>query len=351
MSFLTLSNIHKTYANQSLLRGVSFDVEQGRITCLLGASGSGKTTLLRIIAGLETATEGHIILDGTDITSTPTHQRGIGLMFQDYALFPHKTVSQNVAFGLGGKKRITNRALRIKIALRVEEMLALVGLADLSHRDVNALSGGERQRVALARSLAPQPRLLLLDEPLGALDRNLRERLLEEFPSILRQVGVTAITVTHDQEEAFALADHVVLLNEGRVIQSGTPQHVYDHPPNMWAARFLGLNNLLPQDALRELPSPRSSNQTMLIHPWGIHLNASSGGVTPRTKPSPCPPDVRHFTGTVTRCTFHGPIYQLTVNTPAGDLHFTRHPGQHIPAAGDSVTGWIDPAALRELNS
>ena len=367
MSFLTLTNIHKTYANTSLLRGVSFAVERGTIACLLGASGSGKTTLLRIIAGLEAPEDGHVHLDATDITTVPTHQRGIVLMFQDYALFPHKTVAQNVAFGLEGRSAkflscilhpascFQRQKLQSTIAVRVQEMLTLVGLEGFGNRDVHALSGGERQRVALARSLAPQPRLLLLDEPLGALDRNLRERLLEELPGILHRVGVTAITVTHDQEEAFALADHVILLNAGRVIQSGPPQHVYDHPTNVWAARFLGLNNLFitagtsaqhVTAALNTAPRGLLNPRPVLIHPWGIHL-------TPAAPPlrGDCQIPAPHFTAQVTRCTFHGPIYHLTLQTPGGELHLTRHPGHPIPTVGHTITGWIDPAALRWLNA
>ncbi len=357
MPFLVVDNVYKTYEDTPLLQGVSFAVEPGEIACLLGASGSGKTTLLRIIAGLETPERGRIELEGQDITHTPTHRRGIVLMFQDYALFPHKTVAENIAFGLNfaplEKSVIQNP--KSKIQNRVQEMLTLVDLDGFADRDINALSGGERQRVALARSLAPQPRLLLLDEPLGALDRNLRERLLEELPIILRRVGVTAITVTHDQEEAFALADRVILLDAGRVVQSGTPDAVYDHPANAWAARFLGLDNLFPATAKSTrqvrtpfgildfagnspLPEPGTAG-TILVHPWGITLAPTNNCSTDDYPP---------ITATVAHRTFHGPIYRLTLNLPGGVLHLTCSPDR-APGEGDAVAVRIDPRALRWL--
>ena len=222
---------------QSIMLGA---VERGEIVCLLGPSGCGKTTLLRLIAGLEPLDSGRVLVDEEDVTDVPPHLRGFGLMFQEYALFPHKDVFGNVAFGL----RMQGLG-RDEVAARVADALALVGLAGFEQRDVSLLSGGERQRVALARSLAPQPCLLMLDEPLGALDRALRERLLGELPDILHRAGATAITVTHDQEEAFAIADRVVLMRAGRVVQTGTPEAVYRRPASAWAARFLGLTNLL----------------------------------------------------------------------------------------------------------
>ncbi|MBN2391728.1 MAG: ABC transporter ATP-binding protein [Anaerolineae bacterium] len=345
MAFLELTDIHKTYEDAPLLCGVTFGVERGEIACLLGPSGSGKTTLLRIIAGLEAPERGHVSIEGTDITALPAHRRGVVLMFQDYALFPHRTVAENIAFGLR-----MQRKSRVAIAARVAEMLTLTSLEDFANRDVNVLSGGERQRVALARSLAPQPRLLLLDEPLGALDRNLRERLLEELPLILHNVGVTAITVTHDQEEAFALSDRVVLLNEGRVVQTGRPETIYDRPHNAWVARFLGLENLFPArmshprqaevafgvlDMADDAASPQPDAEgQVLIHPWGIHLEL--GNVNP-------------FTAQVTRRSFHGSYFRLMLAIDGGVLHLDVNPGKTPPAPGETVHGWIEPAALRWL--
>ncbi len=235
-----ITHIHKSFDGAPLLRDVSFDVAPSEIVCLLGPSGCGKTTLLNIIAGLEQAESGQVLVEGQDISGVPVHRRGFGLMFQDLALFPHKNVRDNVAFGL----RMAGLALQA-IDARVSEVLDLVGLAGFEQRDVNQLSGGEQQRVALARSLAPRPRLLMLDEPLSSLDRALRERLMNELRDILTRVGQTAIYVTHDQQEAFALADRVVILNAGRVAQIGAPQQVYRAPADAFVARFLGLTNLI----------------------------------------------------------------------------------------------------------
>ncbi|MGC9400789.1 MAG: ABC transporter ATP-binding protein [Anaerolineae bacterium] len=348
MAFLNVTNIHKDYEGAPLLCGVDFTVERGEIASLLGPSGSGKTTLLRIIAGLERAKGGRITLDGEDLSGVPTHRRGIVLMFQEYALFPHKTVAENVAFGLKYQGSRSHEALQSRVA----SVLSLVGLEGFADRDVSELSGGERQRVALARSLAPEPRLLLLDEPLGALDRNLRERLMEELPAILREVGVTAITVTHDQEEAFALADRVILLHAGRVVQSGTPAEVYAAPASRWVARFLGLRNLLPARVLSQspprvetalgmlrldddtaLPEPGAEG-TLLIHPWGIRC--TEGGDEARR-------------ATVTRRTFHGAYYRLEAEINGVTLYFSQSIHPPPPASGRRISLTIDPVALHWL--
>lgn len=238
---LRLRDIRKRFGDEpDVLQGINLDVTEGEIACLLGPSGCGKTTLLRTVAGLEAPDAGRIFFEDREVGSVPAHRRGFGLMFQDYALFPHKDVAANVAFGL----RMQGLD-REHVRTRVDEMLALVHLKQLAHRDVNQLSGGERQRVALARALAPQPRLLMLDEPIGALDRTLRDRLLEELRQILKQVDVTVLYVTHDQAEAFAIADRVFLMREGQIVQSGRPEAVYHHPASVWVARFLGMRNLL----------------------------------------------------------------------------------------------------------
>ncbi|NMC53224.1 MAG: ABC transporter ATP-binding protein [Chloroflexi bacterium] len=237
---LEIDQITKDYDRQPLLRGVSFSVRRGETLCLLGASGSGKSTLLRIIAGLEDAKSGEIRWDGEDISRIPVHERQFGLMFQDYALFPHRSVAQNVAFGLKMQKISEEET-----AQRVSEALAQVNMQSFANRRVTDLSGGEQQRVALARALAPRPRLLMLDEPLGALDRTLRERLVGELRELLHQTQIPAIYVTHDQEEAFTLGDRLVLISEGMVAQAGTPEEIYARPASGWVARFLGLNNIL----------------------------------------------------------------------------------------------------------
>jgi len=237
---LELIDIHKTYEAKPLLSGVSFTVEADETLCLLGASGSGKSTLLRIIAGLEQPESGHVLWDGEDLASVPAHRRNFGLVFQDYALFPHLTVAENVAFGL--KMRNLPRK---DIILRVTASLKQVNLGDFADRSVTDLSGGEQQRVALARALATRPRLLMFDEPLGALDRTLRDHLLEELRGILHESEVPAIYVTHDQEEAFAIADRIALLFNGQIVQIGTPSEVFAHPVSGWVANFLGLGNVI----------------------------------------------------------------------------------------------------------
>ena len=236
---LQISHLQKSF-DDVVLDDASFEVNEGEIVCLLGPSGCGKTTLLRIIAGLETADAGDVTFNDHDLRAVPVHQRGFGFMFQDFALFPHKNVWDNVIFGL----RMQNLSAE-EIQRRGQAALAMVGLNGFGPRDVNQLSGGEKQRVALARSLAPQPKLLMLDEPLGALDRQLREELMIEVRRILKSAHLTSIYVTHDQAEAFAVADRVVIMNAGRIEQIGTPVEVYAQPASEFVARFLGLPNLI----------------------------------------------------------------------------------------------------------
>ncbi len=237
---LQVTNIHKTYEGRPLLEGISFTVARGETVCLLGPSGSGKSTLLRIIAGLEEAEEGRVYWEGEDITAVPPHRRRMGMVFQDYALFPHLTVAENVAFGL----RMQGWSPQAQQE-RVREVLGLVRLTGFEARRVTDLSGGEQQRVALARALAPRPHVLMLDEPLGALDRALREELLEELRGILRASDVAAIYVTHDQEEAAAIADRILILHDGKIVRAGTPFEVWNDPGSLWVAQFLGVGNLL----------------------------------------------------------------------------------------------------------
>jgi ABC-type Fe3+/spermidine/putrescine transport system ATPase subunit len=240
MPLLKTEHINKSFNGLAVLQDINLSVDNGEIICLLGPSGCGKTTLLRIIAGLEQADSGEITFNGSDLRSTPIHQRGFGLMFQDFALFPHKNVWDNVIFGL----RMQNLD-RDQIQRLGKHALELVGLTGFETRDVNELSGGEKQRVALARSLAPQPKLLMLDEPLGSLDRKLRDELMMEVRRILKEAQLTSIYVTHDQQEAFAVADRVVIMNAGRIEQIGPPQVVYNRPATEFVARFLGLPNLI----------------------------------------------------------------------------------------------------------
>jgi spermidine/putrescine transport system ATP-binding protein len=237
---LEVHHIHKDYEGRPLLNDLFFQLKEGETICLLGASGSGKSTLLRIIAGLETSDSGFVSFDGVDLTTVPPHLRDFGLVFQDYALFPHLNVYDNVAFGL--KMR---RLPAVEINRRVVNALETVNLGDFEKRRVTDLSGGEQQRVALARALATRPRLLMFDEPLGALDRTLREDLLNELRVILHHTSIPAIYVTHDQEEAFAIADRVLILHDGRIVCEGTPVEVWSNPGSAFVAGFLGLGNIV----------------------------------------------------------------------------------------------------------
>lgn len=246
---LEVKQIVKNYEGKPLLKGVSFTVETGETVCLLGPSGSGKSTLLRIISGLENTDAGKVLWQGRDLNGVPVHLRSFGLMFQDYALFPHKNVFDNVAFGLK-----MQRLPREEVQLRAEAALKQVGMETFKTRRVTDLSGGEQQRVAFARALAPRPGLLMLDEPLGALDRSLREQLMEDLRHLLHDTNIPAIYVTHDQEEAFTIADRLLLLHDGQIVQQGTPAEVFNHPRNVWAAKFLGMNNLIEGTIVKITP-------------------------------------------------------------------------------------------------
>ena len=246
---LEIREIHKKYENQPLLRGVTFQVTKGETVCLLGPSGSGKSTLLRIIAGLETAEKGQVLWDGQDLSGVPPHLRRFGLMFQDYALFPHRNVTENIGFGL----RMQGLPKK-EIEIRVQKVLERVNLEEFRLRKVTELSGGEQQRVALARALAPDPRLLMLDEPLGALDRNLREQLGQELRNLLHETQIPAIYVTHDQEEAFSIADRLVVLHDGRVARDGAPEEIYNSPRSRWVAGFFDMGNVLEGEVIKAEP-------------------------------------------------------------------------------------------------
>jgi len=237
---LEVRNIVKAYEGKPLLRGISFSVAQGETICLLGASGSGKSTLLRMIAGLEFPESGQFLFNQIDLAQTPPHLRDFGLVFQDYGLFPHLNIFDNVAFGLK-MRNIPAETIKPRVA----EMLDLVKLTGFENRKVTDLSGGEQQRVALARALAPSPRLLMFDEPLGALDKSLKEDLLNQIRIILHKTKIPAIYVTHDQDEAFTIADRILILHDGEIIRDGTPDEVWNHPNSFHAARMLGMGNII----------------------------------------------------------------------------------------------------------
>lgn len=244
---LELRNLVKAYEGKPLLRDISFTVAEGETVCLLGASGSGKSTILKMIAGLEFPESGHILFNSIDLAQTPPHLRDFGLVFQDYGLFPHLNVFDNVAFGLKIRKLPTDQ-----IHLRVAALLEQVNLTGFEKRKVTDLSGGEQQRIALARALAPQPRLLMFDEPLGALDRAMKEDLLNELRMILHKTKIPAIYVTHDQEEAITIADRILVLHEGVIIRDGTPDELWKDPQSAVVAKFLGIGNVIEGEVIAE---------------------------------------------------------------------------------------------------
>jgi ABC-type Fe3+/spermidine/putrescine transport system ATPase subunit len=323
---LEVRDVSHAYGAKTVLDQVNLQVNTGEIVCLLGPSGCGKTTLLRIIAGLETSDTGKVYLDGKSLQLVPVHQRGFGFMFQDFALFPHMDVADNIAFGLKMQRLSTEEQ-----QARVGEMLAAVNLRGFEQRDVSQLSGGERQRVALARSLAPNPRFLMLDEPLGSLDAALREELIGDLRSLIKQVGLTALYVTHDQREAFAIADRIAVMNAGQIEQIDTPINLYQHPTSAFVARFLGLHNLVPvlnQDgnkALTKLGTFEVDNAAkwVLLHPDQLHV---VNRATPTT-----------LTVIVREVVFQGDHYRVQVQHTSGILLTFKHPALATPLTPDSV--------------
>ena len=240
MAFLSIKNVSKVFDSQTALKNVSIDIEKGELISILGPSGCGKTTLLRIIAGLETPTEGSILINGKDCTNLPPAKRNFGIVFQSYALFPHMTVEQNILFGLNEQKELTRQERKA----RCEEVLRMVDLYEHRKKYPAQLSGGQQQRTALARAVSLKPEYLLLDEPLSALDAKVRVKLRSEICHIQKQLGITTIMVTHDQEEALTMADRIVVMNNAVVEQVGEPQEIYNHPKTVFVANFIGTMNL-----------------------------------------------------------------------------------------------------------
>jgi ABC-type Fe3+/spermidine/putrescine transport system ATPase subunit len=299
--------------------GLSLDVAKGEVLALLGPSGSGKTTTLRLLAGFETPDAGRVLVEGDDVTRLPPERRRFGMVFQNYALFPHLTVGENVAFGLARRGAAAAR--------RVAEVLAMVDLAGFERRAVTELSGGQQQRVALARSLAPEPRVLLLDEPLSNLDPALRERTRRELREAIKRVGITSVFVTHEQEEAFDLGDRVAVMNAGRLEQVGPPDELYDRPASGFVARFVGRVN--------ELPGPLAggaADRRALVRPEALRLGDGplAGRVTARRLAG----GFAYFTVTLT----NGP--SVEVFAP----HQAARPGEEVRLAGERVLLWEDGA-------
>jgi putative spermidine/putrescine transport system ATP-binding protein len=336
MAFLSIEHLEKTFGTNRVVKDFSLGVEKGEFISLLGPSGCGKTTVLRMVAGFEAPTSGAIRVDGKDITGLRPNQRNIGMVFQAYALFPNLTVAQNVAFGLKVKG-----VPRADTDTRVAEMLKLIGLPDQGGRYPFQLSGGQQQRVALARALAPRPQVLLLDEPLSALDAKIRVSLREEIRAIQRSLGITTIFVTHDQEEALSLSDRVVVMNAGIADQVGTPFEVYNQPQTRFVAGFVGTLNLIEAEVTdpgagtvrmgntslslgRALPS---GHVTLGIRPEAVSLGAQAGRDT-------------QMDGTITDVDFLGSVIRLRARASGAEIAFDTFntPDAPPPHVGDAVT-------------
>ncbi len=343
MSLLEVKSLGKQYDDQPLLTDINFALDKGEILCLLGPSGSGKTTLLRILSGLELPDRGEIFFAGNNLAGIAPHKRQFGMMFQDYALFPHKNIAENVCFGLEMQNWSKDKQQQ-----RVTEMLSLVGLQGFEQRRLDTLSGGERQRVALARSLAPQPQLLLLDEPLGSLDRTLRDHLAGEIRAILKSQGVTAVFVTHDQSEAFTVADQIAILHQGRMEQLAPPEDLYRRPANAAVARFLGFQNIIDitdptviADGLKiPLNLLQGGHKKLLIRPEAASIITNNEKIAPNTS----------VHGIITKRIFQGQLFQLTVKTGQLLLSFSLPIDPSPPAVGGEITLQLNPAAIVPLN-
>lgn len=332
---LHLTDIVHTFGPTVAVAGVSFDVAPEETVAILGPSGCGKSTLLAIIAGLVEPFSGEVAWEGQSLARVPPHQRGFGLMFQELALFPHLDVYGNVVYGLRARPdAASNEAAGRR---RVEELLEWVGLKGYAGRQVQTLSGGEQQRVALARALAPRPRLLMLDEPLGALDRILRERLLAELSDLLQRLRQTALYVTHDQEEAFALADRIVVMQAGKVAQIGTPSDIYRRPASVFVAQFLGMTNILDADgSLDGFPAPpelravlpAAGHGHLLIRPDAARLGGDG---------ALC------LSGGLEKVAFHGPTSRLRLAIGDWRLTFDLPADSPLPPIGHEITISLDP--------
>ncbi len=351
LPLLRVEGLVKRYGSVAALAGLDLAVEPGEIFVLLGASGSGKTTLLRCIAGFVRPDAGRILLDGQDLGGLPPHRRPVNTMFQSYALFPHMNVARNIGFGLR-----QDRLPRAEIAVRVQEMLDLVQLAGFGPRRPAQLSGGQEQRVALARALARRPRLLLLDEPLSALDRGLREQTRTELMGVQRTLGTSFILVTHDQEEAMSMGTRIGVMHEGRLAQIGAPAEIYENPANRFVAEFLGAANVLPaivrrseaDGSLLEVaglglvrashPAPRGEGESVFlaIRPERIALGSAA------------PPNV--FSAPIAETAYRGEAISCTLRLPNGGILRVTRPLSHgalinLPTAGEIVRVSFAPEA------
>jgi putative spermidine/putrescine transport system ATP-binding protein len=318
---VTFQNVTRHFGTVKAVDGVDLAIAEGSFFAMLGPSGSGKTTCLRLISGFEKPTSGAIRIFGEDVSDIPPHLRNVNTVFQDYALFPHLNVRDNVAYGLMVKG--TGRAARYA---KADEMLALVKLEGYGDRKPGQLSGGQRQRVALARALVNAPRVLLLDEPLGALDLKLREAMQDELKALQSRLGITFVFVTHDQHEALSMADSLAVFNEGRIAQVGTPKDIYDRPATRFVADFVGSSNVLPPDLTAALGGPSSWAS---LRPEATRL-AAAGAVS----------------GPVTALRYVGAGTRVVLDLRGTEVAAFVPAGQPVPAEGSSASIAFDPPAL-----
>jgi putative spermidine/putrescine transport system ATP-binding protein len=339
MSFLTIERLTKSYGDHQVVQRFDLDVEAGEFITFLGPSGCGKTTTLRMIAGFETTTSGAIRMDGRDVTHLPPNARNVGMVFQNYALFPNMTAAGNIAFGLKVAK--TPPA---ETKARVAEMLALIKLPQLADRYPYQMSGGQQQRIALARALATKPKLLLLDEPLSALDAKVRVALREELKALQRNLGITTVFVTHDQEEALSMSDRIVVMSEGRIEQLGTPFEIYNRPKTRFVASFIGTLNILKarvidaqagtiridgQDARvgRQIPAADGADCALALRPESVSLQDPGNGCN-------------RVNGTIEDVAFLGAVVRIKVGLGGERIMLDRFnsPGLPPPVPGERVT-------------
>ncbi|MGI8305941.1 ABC transporter ATP-binding protein [Saccharopolyspora hattusasensis] len=345
---IEIRSLHHKYDGVTALHDVSLDVRPGEFLTLLGPSGSGKSSILHILAGLVEPTEGSILLDGEDITSRPPQRRDISLVFQNYALFPHMTAQENIRFPLQMRK-----SGQAETAARVEEILELVQLTSLRSRRPEQLSGGQQQRVAVGRAIAATPRVLLLDEPLGALDRKLRQQLGRQIRSVQRETGITAIYVTHDQEEAFTMSDRIVVMDQGSVRQVGTPEEIYLEPRDAFVAGFVGEVNLVPV-TLQEISSGRvkvHTDSSAIFEASIANSEQPKGPAVVAVRPervsvwareSSPPAGVQAIgAGRVMSSDFLGSCRQVVVESDIGPVRVLEYGDAPARRSGDEVTfGW-----------
>jgi putative spermidine/putrescine transport system ATP-binding protein len=318
--------VTRHFGSVKAVDGVDLVIEEGSFFAMLGPSGSGKTTCLRLISGFEQPSAGRIRIFGEDVSTTPPHLRNVNTVFQDYALFPHMNVRDNVAYGL-----MVKGIDRTRRYARAEEMLALVHLEGYGERKPGQLSGGQRQRVALARALVNEPRVLLLDEPLGALDLKLREAMQDELKALQQRLGITFVFVTHDQSEALSMADHLAVFNEGRIAQIGTPDDIYARPATRFVADFVGSSNVLSPAVTRALGGPAAWSS---LRPEALRLVPAAGAL---------------LSGPVTARRYLGAGTRLTVQAAGEDIGVLVPSGQVAPATGETVGLGFEPGALHVM--